>query len=150
MAGSPQSGVPQVRNTVFRKMTHVYSVRVYYEDTDMAGIVYHANYLKFMERARSAWVREMGIDQNQMRQRGLFFAVRHIDADFLIPAAFDDQLNVCTDVQSVSGARLILNQSVMRADEKIFSAAVTLALVGADGKPTRMPEAIQKNAIKWL
>ena len=131
-------------------MAHVYSINVYYEDTDMAGVVYHANYLKFIERARSAWVREMGIDQNQMGKHGLFFAVRRIDADFLIPAAFDDELDVRTGVQSVSGARLILNQAVMRADEKIFSAVVTLALVGANRKPARIPQAIQNNVIKWL
>src|SRR6056297_3656456 len=86
-------------------MTHRFPVRVYYEDTDMGGIVYHANYLKFIERARSAWVRDLGIDQNAMRERdGVIFAVRRIEADYLGPAKFDDALEVETRTVQVTGA----------------------------------------------
>ena len=67
-------------------MTHRFPIRVYYEDTDMAGIVYYANYLKFIERARSEWVRELGIDQVQMKAEGVVFAVRRVEADYLAPA----------------------------------------------------------------
>ena len=67
-------------------MSHQFPIRVYYEDTDMGGIVYYANYLKFIERARSDWVREIGIDQNAMRDEGVVFAVRRVEADYLSPA----------------------------------------------------------------
>ena len=76
-------------------MTHRFTLRVYYEDTDLAGIVYYANYLKFIERARSEWVRELGIDQQAMkRDSGRVFAVRRIEADYLSPAYFDDVIEV--------------------------------------------------------
>ena len=75
-------------------MTHHLPIRVYYEDTDMAGIVYYANYLRYIERARSDWVREMGIDQLAMKAEGVVFAVRRVEADYIQPAVFDDMLDV--------------------------------------------------------
>ena len=78
-------------------MPHSLSLRVYYEDTDLAGIVYYANYLKFIERGRSEWVRALGIDQGALRRdTGIVFAVRHLEADYLRPAVFDDWLTVTT------------------------------------------------------
>ncbi len=70
--------------------SHVFPIRVFYEDTDMGGIVYYANYLKFIERARSDWVRSIGIDQNALREAGVIFAVRSVEADWFAPARFDD------------------------------------------------------------
>ena len=67
-------------------MTHIFPIRVYYEDTDMAGIVYYANYLRYIERARSDWVRGIGIDQLAMKDAGLVFAVRRVEADYLLPS----------------------------------------------------------------
>jgi acyl-CoA thioester hydrolase len=94
---------------------HSFDCRVYYEDTDLAGIVYYANYLKFIERARSEWVRGLGIDQAQLQaQAGTVFAVRHLAADYLIPARFDDLLTVTTAPDHISGARLVLRQQVLR------------------------------------
>jgi len=81
-----------------RGMTHRFAIRVYYEDTDMGGIVYHANFLKFIERARSEWVAGLGLDQNAMRNEGIVFAVRRVEADYLIPARFDDLLTVETEI----------------------------------------------------
>ena len=96
---------------------HIFPVRVYYEDTDLAGIVYYANYLKFIERGRSEWVREMGIDQVAMkRDAGVVFAVRRVEADYLQPAKFDDQLDVSTTISTVSAARIVLDQTVLRDD----------------------------------
>ena len=87
-------------------MPHSLSLRVYYEDTDLAGVVYYANYLKFIERGRSEWVRSLGIDQGALRRdTGIVFAVRHLEADYLRPAVFDDWLTVTTAVQPVTGAR---------------------------------------------
>lgn len=126
-------------------MTHRFSLRVHYEDTDMGGIVYHANFLKFIERARSAWVRDLGIDQNDMRAReGLIFAVRRVEADFLGPARFDDALEVETRTQSVSGARLVMEQSVRRGLDLLFQAVVTVVCLTDSGQATRLPAIIRQ------
>ncbi|MFX0544982.1 tol-pal system-associated acyl-CoA thioesterase [Roseovarius sp. S1116L3] len=123
---------------------HRFDIRVYYEDTDMGGIVYHANFLKFIERARSDWVAGMGIDQRSMKEKdGLAFAVRRIECDYLMAARFDDRLEVQTEVQSVSGARLTLRQQVMRAGEPIFAATVTIVCLTDTGHPARLPANIR-------
>ena len=119
---------------------HRHPVRVYYEDTDAGGIVYHANYLKFAERARSEWVRALGLDQKRLREeRGLIIVVRRMEVDFLRPALYDDLLEVTTTLRGLGGARIELDQAVLRGDEKLFTAAVTLVCVGADGRAARLP-----------
>ncbi|SDY19990.1 tol-pal system-associated acyl-CoA thioesterase [Citreimonas salinaria] len=120
-------------------MTHSFPVRVYYEDTDMAGIVYHANYLKYVERARSDWVREQGLDQNAMREAGVVFVVRRIECDYLAPARYDDALEVRTQVESMTRVRLVMVQEVLRGDAVLFRARVTAACATMEGKPTRLP-----------
>ena len=108
-------------------MSHSFALRVYYEDTDLAGIVYYANYLKFIERARSEWVRALGVDQTRLKaEQGVVFAVRRVEADYLRPARFDDELYVATDLQTISGARIELRQEVWRGAERLFTASVTL------------------------
>ena len=125
-------------------MTHRFPIRVYYEDTDMAGIVYYANYLKYIERARSAWVRDLGVDQNEMRERdGVVFAVRRVEADYLSSARFDDELEVRTTTQAVTGARLIMEQQVVRGEEVLFAATVTVVCIGEGGTPARLPANIR-------
>lgn len=129
---------------------HMLSVRVYYEDTDLAGIVYYANYLKFIERARTEFVRELGIDQTILKdEAGLVFAVRRVEADYLSPAKFDDQLSVCTTVKDVTGVRIILRQDVLRGDTLLFSAIVTLVAIGTDGGPKRLPANIRRIFQDW-
>jgi len=126
-------------------MSHLFMIRVYYEDTDLAGIVYYANYLKFIERARSDWVRGLGVDQKQMKaDDGVVFAVRHLEADFLAPAQFDDELQVETSLQSVSGARMLLRQQVLRDGMVLFSALVTLVALNESGAATRLPAAFRQ------
>ncbi|MBV2358831.1 tol-pal system-associated acyl-CoA thioesterase [Thalassococcus sp. CAU 1522] len=126
-------------------MTHIFPIRVYYEDTDMAGIVYHANYLKYIERARSDWVREMGLDQNAMRERdGIVFVVRRIEADYLAPAKYDDHLEVRTVTTAVTGVRLVMGQEVWRGGTLLFRAEVTAVCVTIDGHPARLPAVIRK------
>ncbi len=121
-------------------MPHLFSTRVYYEDTDLAGIVYYANYLKFIERARSEWVASLGIDQMAMRAaQGVVFAVRRVEADFLRPARFGDDLTVGTSVQSIGGARLMLEQVITRRGERLFVAVVMLVCLTDDGHAARMP-----------
>lgn len=126
-------------------MTHLFDVRVYYEDTDMAGIVYHANYLKFIERARSDWVKDQGLDQNAMREEdGIVFVVRRIEADYLGMAKYDDALQVLTTVKSMTGVRLIMTQEVMRGEECVFRAEVTAVCVTTSGSPARLPEGLRR------
>ena len=121
-------------------MTHTFPVHVYYEDTDLAGIVYYANYLKFIERARTEWVREMGVDQVQLKaEDGIVFAVRHLEADYLSPAHFDDDLTVETRLESMTGVRIVLHQEVKRAGDLLFSASVTLVALTETGQPARLP-----------
>lgn len=126
-------------------MTHRFPIQVYYEDTDMAGIVYHANYLKFIERARSEWVREMGVDQRAMKDDdGVVFVVRRIEADYLASARFEDALEVHTTTKSVSGARLVMLQQVWRGDTLVFQAEVTVVCMGEGGHPVRLPANIRQ------
>ncbi|MCP9482756.1 tol-pal system-associated acyl-CoA thioesterase [Shimia sp. CNT1-13L.2] len=125
-------------------MTHRFPIRVYYEDTDMAGIVYYANYLRYIERARSDWVREMGIDQNAMKDDdGVVFAVRRVEADYLSPAHFDDELVIETNTINVTAARLVMDQVVKRGEEELFHAVVTIVCIGESGQPVRLPANIR-------
>lgn len=124
-------------------MPHRHTLRVYYEDTDLAGIVYYANYLRFIERARTEWVRMLGVDQARLRaEAGIVFAVRRVEADYLRPARFDDELVVETRLLALTGARIRLAQDVMRGDERLFAAEVTLVCLTATGAPARLPRDI--------
>jgi acyl-CoA thioester hydrolase len=119
---------------------HQFRTRVYYEDTDLAGIVYYANYLKFIERARTEWVASLGVDQMALRAgQGIVFAVRRVEADYLRPARFADDLVVETTLQAIGGARLVLEQVVLRGGERLFLAVVTLVCMTEDGHAARVP-----------
>lgn len=123
-------------------MAHLFSCRVYYEDVDLGGHVYYANYLRFVERARTEWARSLGVDQGALRAEGTVFAVRRVEADYLAPARFDDLLEVRTAPEAATGARAVLVQEVWR-DRLLFRARVTLAAMGADGRPRRLPTALR-------
>lgn len=126
-------------------MTHSFSCRIYYEDTDLAGIVYYANYLKFIERARSEFVRSAGIDQVEVKDTfGIVFAVRTVSADYLSPARFDDIIEVKTELLSLTGARIILSQNVLRDAETLFTSEITLVCLANSGKPARIPADIRR------
>ncbi|WP_424987718.1 tol-pal system-associated acyl-CoA thioesterase [Microbulbifer sp. S227A] len=124
-------------------MTHRFAVQVYYEDTDMGGIVYHANYLRYIERARSAWVRQLGNDQNAMRNGGLVWVVRRIEAEYLSTARFEDALIVESTLRKVTPARLVMEQVVKRDDVPIFTAMVTAVCMNEKGQPVRLPAEIR-------
>jgi acyl-CoA thioester hydrolase len=116
-------------------------VRVYYEDTDMAGIVYYANYLRYIERGRSEWVRAVGLDQNRMKdEQGIVYAVRRVEADYLAPARLDDDLTVLTWVEASRPVRMIMGQEVRRGDKILFAAKVTVICMTLAGRPVRMPD----------
>jgi acyl-CoA thioester hydrolase len=120
---------------------HRLQVRVYYEDTDFSGAVYHANYLKFCERGRSDWIRIAGLDQNALAEGGskTFFMIRRMNCEFLRSARFDDILTVETKPGEVGGARFGILQRVLRGDEVVFSADVLAVLVDERGRPKRIP-----------
>lgn len=120
-------------------MAHEASFRVYYEDTDMAGVVYYANYLKFIERARSDALRAAGVDQRAMRAAGLVFVVTRVEADYLSPARYDDEITVETRTAEVKGASAALSQVVRRGDATLFRALVRFACMTVEGRPARMP-----------
>ncbi len=117
--------------------------RVYFEDTDFSGRVYHARYLHFMERGRSDYLRLLGIHHRTLAADGLAFAVRHMEVDFLEPAGIDDVLTICTRRHTVSGARIVLQQTIRRGEACLVSARVTVALVGNGGRPLRLPPAVR-------
>jgi acyl-CoA thioester hydrolase len=128
---------------------HAMQVRVYYEDTDFTGIVYHANYLRFMERGRTNYLRLIGADhralfeQTEKEAPSFAFVVRSMNIDFLKPAYMDDLLEVRTLSQEVSGASIIIHQKVVRGAEVMVEAEVRVAFV-SEGKPRRIPEPLRK------
>lgn len=121
-------------------MAHETSFRVYYEDTDMAGVVYYANYLKFIERARSDALRDAGVDQRSMRDAGFVFVVRRLEADYLAPARYDDVVRVRTELAEMRGASATLRQTVTRAHTPLFASLVRFACMTVEGRPVRMPD----------
>ena len=123
---------------------HSMNIRVYYEDTDLAGVVYYANYLRFIERARSEWIRDLGIDQIKMRdEEEAIFVVTKIKADYLSPAHFDDILTVDTKIKVVSPVRAYFYQNIFREEKVIFKAEVCVTCTSNSGKVLRLPEKIK-------
>jgi acyl-CoA thioester hydrolase len=120
------------------KGIHHLSIRVYYEDTDFSGYVYHANYLKFCERARSDFLRVLGVNQNTMFADGAAFVVRRMNCDFLRPGKFDDILTVESSPGEAKGARFEIRQRVLRGDDILFTADVTAVLIDQNGRPKRL------------
>ena len=124
---------------------HVYPVRVYYEDTDAGGVVYHSNYFRFAERARTELLREAGIDHTTLlTSRGLMFAVRRCEAEYLKPARLDDMLEIYTHCPKVTGASFSLEQLARRAGETLVEMKVRLVCLNARGRPARLPEDLKK------
>ncbi len=125
---------------------HTIQIRIYYEDVDLAGIVYYANYFRFIERGRTEMLRHIGIEQGELRDRsGLVFVVRKIMAEFFRPACFDDVITVETRVSSCSGVRVVMIQTITRDDETLFAADVELAAVSESGHPKRLPTDVASN-----
>jgi acyl-CoA thioester hydrolase len=123
---------------------HALAIRVYYEDTDFTGVVYHANYLRFFERGRTEFLRELGVVQYALHGEtgGIAFVVRHIAVDFLRPARMDDLLLVGTELSALGGASVEVSQTISKGPEILTRAAVKLALVRA-GKVVRLPSAMR-------
>ena len=124
----------------------VWPIRVYYEDTDSGGVVYHANYLRFMERARTEWLRSLGFEQDTLRDaHGVLFAVRSAQLDYLKPAHFNDALEVSAQIIKRGRASLVFAQEVRRVQdgEVVCRGTIKIASVLADGlRPCPIPESI--------
>lgn len=117
--------------------------RVYFEDTDFSGLVYHARYLHFLERGRSDYLRLLGVHHRDLAADGLAFAVRRMTIDFLRPARIDDLLSVRTRPAEIGGARLSLDQAIFRDEVRLVAARVTIALLTSAGRPQRLPAALR-------
>ena len=120
--------------------THRFALRVYFEDTDTAGIVYYANYLRFMERARSDMLRALGVDQRAALESGEgVYAVADVSIKYRAPARLNDDLVVVTDLLEIRAATVLIHQRVMRGDEILTDATVTAAFLTPEGRPRRQP-----------
>ncbi|MFN4281014.1 MAG: tol-pal system-associated acyl-CoA thioesterase [Alphaproteobacteria bacterium] len=131
----------------FIDQTHVFRLRVYYEDTDAGGIVYYANYLKFAERARTEVLRELGVGQRELMEgEGLGFAVRRCAADYLAPARLDDELEVHSTVRALGPASIDIEQSVRRSDGvgELVNLEVKLVVLNKSGRASRIPEDVSE------
>ena len=121
---------------------HHFPVRIYYEDTDFSGNVYHAAYLKFFERGRTEFLRDAGIHHSELAEQGLAFAVRSMDIQFDGAAHIDDLLTVVTAVEAISGARLTLMQTILRGESVLTRARVLVVAIKTSGGAARLPRAI--------
>jgi acyl-CoA thioester hydrolase len=121
---------------------HRLTLRVYYEDTDLAGVVYYANYLKFLERGRTEALRDAGVDQTALKETaGIVFVVTRVEIDYRRPARFDDLVTVETALARLRGASVEMDQRVTRGQALLAAARVTVAAMTADGRPARLPAA---------
>ncbi len=122
--------------------------RVYHEDTDFLGVVYYANYFRFIERARSEAIREVGISQRKLKtESDLSFVVSKINSQFLKSAIYDDILVTKTSLIHLGAASVILGQKIFREETLIFSSSVTLASINHSGKPIRLPENVRNSLL---
>ena len=122
-------------------------MRVYYEDTDAGGIVYHASYLRFLERGRTEFIRTLSLDQSQLMQsdngRGVLFVVRRMALDFIAPARLDDTLTIVTETADLGGASFTVGQMILCGGRRLLTADVTIAVIDAQGKLRRLPPEIR-------
>lgn len=118
---------------------HRFPVRIYYEDTDFSGNVYHAAYLKFFERGRTEFLRDLGIHHSELAEQGIAFAVRAMQIDYAGAARIDDLLDVTTQILSSTGVRLVLEQTILRDQTVLTTAQVTVIAIKTAGGPARLP-----------
>ncbi|NQV54904.1 MAG: YbgC/FadM family acyl-CoA thioesterase [Rhodospirillales bacterium] len=134
----------KIKETAGTAARHTFPVTIYWEDTDAAGVVYYANYLRYAERARSEILDAFGLDQRRMKDEDdVMFAVRRCHAEYLAPGHLGDKLEVHTHVLDVKGASFDLRQSVLRGAEELVVMDVRLAGIGANGKPKRLPAEVR-------
>ena len=125
---------------------HILPLRIYYEDTDFSGVVYHARYLHFLERGRTDYLRLLGVEQGSLvleeDREGLVFVVHRMEIDFKAPARMDDILTILTSTEKAGGAKMILNQEIRRGEQLLIAARVIIAVINPAGRPRRLPEGL--------
>lgn len=123
---------------------HRLAQRVYFEDTDFSGLVYHARYLHFLERGRSDFLRLLGVSHRELAKDGLVFAVRRMEIDWLAPARIDDVVEIDSTLDALTGARIVLGQAMTCDGRPLVAARVTIALLNAAGRPARLPGVVRE------
>jgi acyl-CoA thioester hydrolase len=129
---------------------HVLAQRVYYEDTDFSGLVYHARYLHLLERGRTDYLRCLGVEQRELLnadEEGLVFVVHRMEIDFKGPARMDDVLTIGTVTEKAGGAKMVLTQEIRRGETLLISARVIIAVINAKGRPRRLPDALARQML---
>ncbi len=119
-------------------------IRIYYEDTDCGGVVYYANYLRYFERGRTELLREKGVSLGDLHASGVIFVVRSVEARYIAPARYDDLLILDTRLTGMTGATITFEHILLKQDKTLVEGSVTLASVGNDGKPIRLPEELRR------
>lgn len=126
-------------------MTHTYEYRVYYEDTDAGGIMYHGRYVNWCERARAEFLRDIGLQSSTIfEDTGVLFVVRHLEADYFKPAKLDQLLRVESGLKELKNSSFILNQSIFCQDSMLFSMTVTIVCIDGNGRPVRIPDMVRE------
>ena len=127
-------------NSERMNMDHSIKVKIYYEDTDAGGVVYYANYLRYMERARTEFLAAYGIDVAQYHHSGNFFVVTHVDINYKKPARLGETIEVTTEVEEMRNASMTIKNSILRDGVLLVEALLTFACIDANGRPRRLPE----------
>ncbi|MGE0152301.1 MAG: tol-pal system-associated acyl-CoA thioesterase [Reyranellaceae bacterium] len=141
-----QAEIARAPSGVIADGRHLYALRVFYEDTDAAGIVYYANYLRFVERARTEMMRLLGYEHSALRDAtGINWTVRRCEIDYLRPARLDDWLTVSSSILAMGGASLDIEQVVRKADDVLVTATLKLACMRPDGRPARLPAGLRES-----
>ena len=143
---------PEPAAGCFEGQAFVFPIRVYYEDTDFSGVVYHASYLRFMERGRSEFLRAAGAPHQALLESELplFWAVHRMNVEFSRPARVDEALLVRTKALELAGARLRLDQAVLKAADVLVKAEVEVCIVTGEGRPRRVPEMVRKKLQRFV
>ena len=137
---------------IIKQKTHFFQIRVFYEDTDFTGIVYHANYLKFAERGRTNFLRLLGINHSELINSldPKYFVVYKMNSQFLGTSTIDDMLEVRSIFRGIDGVRLKIDQDIFKDEKKVFSANIEFALLDMNAKPKRFPEDIKSKIEEYL
>lgn len=125
-------------------MAHSIKIKIYYEDTDAGGVVYYANYLRYLERARTEFLLDRGISVAELHGQGVFFAVVHVDISYKRPALLGDIIEITTEVTELKNATITVKNQIFKDTSLLIEAYVTIACIDKDGKPRRLPESFKK------
>jgi acyl-CoA thioester hydrolase len=125
-------------------MSHHLKVKIYYEDTDCGGVVYYANYLRYLERARTEFMEAKGLSLRELKMQGIQFVVRHVDIEYLSPCAYGDTLDIQTGIEKSDRLRIVFNSTIHAGDALAARAKVTLICINEKFKPVRIPDHIEQ------